>query len=433
MRLVVAVVVVLAACGDGVGAPDATPPADADVGLVRVRYHGDVLENHPVFFQNADGSLVLATRTGIDGRANAYMAPGGYVTLIDIRPSTRFLYTWAHVEPGDDLVLDLGPVAGIDPTTTLTISIPIDPGASFYQLSSTCGSDNISAAAGTALVIELGDCRGHADMLVVAFGTNFRYIFAKDVPASDGSTVTLRPPYILMERSTVEVRNAPSGSSQMDVVQRLVGEGHERFAPINSGFGFTSTPLAGGAGTVNFDMPLPPAATMLTEVTPHDGFGIGRQHVARWESTSTTTDIDFAATTLRRYLSRPRYNPLAHAITWSEEATGTTANTVLATFTWFRPEIGGNYQWRIFAPRDADPIVKFPVLPDPQYLVREHDSVIEPHSLINIAVQGGYSQIRARLPITFAENSASDNPWPADGASGEVVYQELTPDQFPPD
>ena len=420
MRLLVAVVGVLAACGDGVGAPDATLPPDADVGLVRVRFRGDVLAQHDVFFQNADGSLVLATRTGVDGTANAYMAPGGYVTLVDISASTHHISTWAQVQPGDELVLN-GVSPGADPTTTFAISIPIDPGAGFYGLQTSCGAQNVSAAAGTSLVIELGDCRGRADMFVFTAGAGFHYLYGEDVPVKNGGMVTLPPPYSRMERSTVEVRNAPATTSFMEIKQRLIGEGHSLFEPFQSGFGYGTLQVVDGAGSINFDMPLPPAGTMLTEVSPSDGFGLGRQYVARWGRTSATTTVDLAAIALRRYVTPPRYDAPTHSITWTEEATGTVASAVLASWTFYRPEIGGNYQWQIFAPRGADPVVRLPVLPDPQYLPREHDVIVQPYPLVNIAIDGGYERIRAKLLGSWAAGKT----WPAEGPSGDVVYQEL--------
>ena len=434
MRLVVAVVVVLAGCGDGVGAPDATPPSDAEMGLVRVRYRGGVLEDHPVFFQNVDGSLVLATRTGVDGTANTYMAPGGYVTLIDVKPSSHFLYTWAQVQPGDEVVVDDLEMGGIIPTTTIVLSIPAEPSSGFYDLRTSCGSENVSAAAGASLVVELGDCRGRTDMFVLAFGAGFHYLYAEDVPVKNGSSVSLPPPYSVMERSTVEVHNAPTSATSMDIRQQLIGEGHSLTNPTVSGLGFASLPVVAGTGTANFDMPLPPPATALTELAPFDGIGISRQHVARWERTKATTVVDFGAITLRRYLTRPRYEVPSHSITWTEEPTGTVADAVIASWSWYRPEIGGTYQWRIIAPRGAAPTVSFPVLPDSQYLPREHDTVNPPFVLVNIAIDGGYERLRTKLPSLWPV--PNNTAWPAeaaDGPAGEVVYQELAPEQFPPD
>jgi hypothetical protein len=422
MRLVVAVLV-LAACGDGVSAPDAVPPPDSTAGLVRVRYGGALLDQHPVFFQNADGSIVLATRTGVDGTANAYMGPGGYVTLVEIDGNSQKLYTWSQVQPGDELVIDHRRVQGVEPATTLTISIPIVPGAGFYDLETSCGSENVSSAAGTSLVINLGDCGVRADMFVIAFGAGFNYLYAEDVPTTNGGTVTLPPPYSVMERSTVAVTNAPAATSSMTVTQRLIGEGHSLFQPSPGGIGYTTVPIMDGTGTTNFDMPLPPAATVMTEVAPDDGLGLGHPYVARWERARPTTAVDFAAAALRRYASRPRYDAPTHSIVWTEEPAGSVATAVIASFGWFRPEIGGNYQWSIIAPRGADPAIHLPVLPDPQYLPRTHDTINEPYELTSIAVD--YAQIRSQLLGNWSIPGAHV-AWPAEGPSGEVVYQELT-------
>lgn len=421
MRLVAWVVTVLGACGDGVGAPDATQPPDADVGVVRVRYRGSALEHNPVFFQNADGSLVLATHTGVDGTANAYMAPGGTVTLVVLEGNTQFLYTWIAVEPGDELVKDRRQPDEL-PATRLTIAIPIDPGAGFYQLQTSCGFENVSPAAGTSLVIDLGDCRGRADMFVFTLGAGLHYLYAEDVAATNGSTVTLPPPYRPFERSTIEIRGAPATTTTMEVSQRLIGEGRALFDPVDAGFALSNVAVPEGAGTTNFDMPLPPSATMLTTVSPLDGLGLGRPFVARWGPTQPTTTIDFSPLVLRPYLTRARYDPPTHSLVWTESDIGVVATAVLATWTWFRPEIGGNYQWQIIAPRGVDPVIALPVLPDPQYLPRANDTIVQPYSLVSIASRGGYAPLRRRLIETWTRADS----WPAESASGEVVYEELT-------
>lgn len=420
MRSVVAVLGVVAACGDGVGAPDAMPPPDSNIGLVRVRYLGEVTSQRPVYFQNADGSVVLATRTDGDGTANAYMAPGGYVTLVDPLGGTLHIYTWADVQPGDELA-----VTGVFPdttrTTTLVVSLPIDPGAVVYQLQSSCGQRSVAPAAGSSLVIELGDCRGRADMFLYTIGAGLHYIYAEDVPAKTGSVVTFPAPYRVMGRSAIAVQNVPAGTTSLRITQRLVGEGASLFDPDQIGlFGVGTLPVVDGAGALDIDMLLPPEATALTQMALDDE-GASRQFFARWERTTATTSVDLAGKLLRRYLTRPQYDPSTHAISWTEEPAGRVANAVLASWTFTRPEIGGNFQWHVFAPRGDEPVVKLPVLPDPELLPRAGDVISPPYSLINIGVEGGFGSIRS----THLGNFNADDSWPTTGASGDVVYQEL--------
>ena len=58
----------------------ASTAPDSNVSLVRLRV--PVHRQDQAFFQNAGYSLVLATHTDREGEANAYMAPGGFVTLV---------------------------------------------------------------------------------------------------------------------------------------------------------------------------------------------------------------------------------------------------------------------------------------------------------------------------------------------------------------
>lgn len=430
MRSVVALVV-LAACGDGVPAPDATPPADASVGLVRVRYRGAVLDGHPVFFQNADGSLALATRTDAAGEANAYVMPGGSVTVVDTNAATQLLTTWTQVAPGDELVVDDPQLGGPETNVTVALSFPIDPGASFYQLQTSCGASNVTAAAGSTMLVVLGDCRGRADMLVYSINTEFRYLYAADVPVTAGSDVTIPGPWRSLDRSTVVATGADGRNTQLDVRQRLVGERRNLFEESSEPFGFANIFLLGGAGTTTFDTMRPATATMLTQVSEVASL-VGVQRFARWAKDTATTTLDLAPRRLRRYTSAPHYDALAHAITWTEESTGAVPDAVLATFGWARPEIGGNYQWRILAARGAEPRIALPVLPDGQYLLRASDQLFEPFLLTSIAADGGYDSFRSSLPSQWPQRNGTTWPGEAVGETpGFAVYQELRAEPFP--
>lgn len=424
MRWVFAVLL-FAACGDGTTVPDAAPPTDGPTGLVRVRYRGGILDGHPVFFQNADGSLALATRTDADGKANAYMAPGGFVTLVDVKSSTQFLSTWAAVHPGDEIVVDDPQGGAVPGTTTIILSVEVDPGAQFYQLQSSCGSENVSAAAGTSLVITLGDCGSRADMLVYTVGNEFRYSYTASVPVADLALVSLTGPYRPLSRASVSAQGADARVAELEVRQRIYGEKHFLFEETSEPFGFASMPLVDGSGLVEFDVMQPPAPT-LTQVSENPGAAIGVQRFASWGPPATFTPLDLRARALRRYATRPHYDPLAHAITWTEEPSGVVPGAVIASYAWFRPEIGGNYQWRVFGPRGAEPRIQLPVLPDPQYLVRAGDSVVDPFELVSIGVEGGYDRIRTTLPSLWPARRGTT--WPAesiDTPTGSLVYQQL--------
>lgn len=433
MRSLVAIVL-LAACGDGGTAPDAAATIDAPAGLVRVRYRGSVLDGHAVFFQNADGSLALATRTGQDGTANAFMAPGGSVTLIDIKPSGQFLSTWTAVQAGDEIVVDDPEMNGGTTLTTISLSFELDPSAVIYRLHSSCGMQNLSGAVGGSLLVTLADCGGRADMLVFASGDEFHYLYAENVPVVAGGFVTLAGPYRPVEASTVAVTGVDARAPYLDVRLRLIGEHRFLFDDSSELFGFADVTLSGGSGSTGVSVLRPPGGTMLTQISEPLATGVGAHRLVHWGPPAETTTFEVGARTLRRYATRPRYAPLDHVITWTEEATGARADAVIATFGWFRPEIGGSFDWRIFAPRGAEPIVRLPVLPDPAYAVHAGDTIIQPYILTNIALDGGYDRLRTTLPSRWPARGGST--WPAEAtgdAASDVVYQELGVDMPFPD
>ena len=172
MRRGIVFLVMCGGCGDGVLAPDATLPADQRGGLVSVQFLSDLstLGDNTVFFQNADSTLVLAGRTTADGRANAFMGPGGIVTLVVTRANLVALFTVIGVQPGDDLVIDERTTLTTEPPTNLMIRVPQDPGSGFYDLTTSCGTADIRGAEVEPIAVSLRDCGGRADMLVRSFG-----------------------------------------------------------------------------------------------------------------------------------------------------------------------------------------------------------------------------------------------------------------------
>ncbi len=416
----VLVLMLLVACGDGIAPLDAPPPPDTSIGLVRVRYVSESdAKGNAVFFQNADSSLVLSTRTDRRGEANAYMAPGGFVTLVVVETTGRHLYTWAGVQPGDDLQIhDSFPTTLA--TTFVHLSVPVDPGAAFYRLQSSCGQGDVTNAAGGEALFGFLECGATTDLVVVANGeAGQHYLYREGIEVIEGGRVELTGPYHAVDRGRVEVHGAPSSTREMLVNQLLIGEHAVISDPFEGRFGLGFVELSDGAGALELDILAPPDGTLLTMVDPFNGDDLGFQHAVRWGAAALLNNFDMAALAVRPYLARPTYDLPTHAVRWSEGA-GRIPNAVIATFSWGRPEIGGGYRWRIIAPRGDEPVVHFPVLPSPDLLPRAGDFIGEPEELVNIASEHGYDPIRARLGMWSAGNI-----WPFDGATGSAVYQEL--------
>ncbi len=416
-----------AACGDGIGARDAAPPADANQGLVRVRVPLPDPDapfgngSFQVLFQDADGALVLSTHTDREGRANAYMAPGGYVTVVNAGGGTRNVYTWAAVQPGDELWLTGRPeVAPTRDIASVRLNLPDDPGAQQYRLLSSCGEGDVTPAAGGQSPFQFYACAGKSDLLVMSFGETTRYLFRAAVPIEDNGLVSLPPPYRALDHSSIDVINASSSSTYVSITQHLVSEG----VPLETGFGFSWVPLVGGAGATQSEMTLPAEGTVFTAVDPVDGDGVGIQHRRRWGPSSGVMHFDLGAPALRAYEQRPIYDRTTHTLRWAEASTGVLSTAVMATWGWYHPPVE-NVQWRILAPRGEAPELRLPVLPLPELRVQDGDVVNDPFELVNLTVDGGWDRLRQRLGLGgfFVDR-------PLDHAPGELVYQELRPLKF---
>ena len=154
---------VCAACGDGLPASTADAGPDDPRGLVSLAFlaaDGERLVGHRVFFQDRDSSLVLSTRTDAEGRANAFMHPGGFVSLVETRGNSSLIYTYAGVKPGDELTIDQRGTPGN--VVEIEVSIPPAAGAITYQLYTSCTSN---AACKTGFCSIDGEDSAHQECL----------------------------------------------------------------------------------------------------------------------------------------------------------------------------------------------------------------------------------------------------------------------------
>lgn len=142
----------LAACGDddsarklpdaGLTDIDAAPAPDAataGVVTLTITQDGAPRAAVDVYFQAADGALVAKVPTDASGVASATMEPGGFVTAIgpfEVVEGPFQVKTFAGVKPGDQLRLDqdwrfTAPI-------TVTVTVPFDESALYYDVYTTC-------------------------------------------------------------------------------------------------------------------------------------------------------------------------------------------------------------------------------------------------------------------------------------------------------
>ena len=425
MRALV-LVAALAACGDGIAAPDATLAPDAPRGLVRVHVTGPDAQAVRVIFQNADSSLVLATRTDVAGRANAFMAPGGFVTIVAPAGFQQSMYTWFDVQPDDELVLGEEFTVPGQLAPSFRVTVPEDPGQQNFVLSTTCGGWPLNAPAVLTTQVFLSGCTEQHDVLILNSDPNFQnehYLFLDEVMLA-GAVLTIDTPFRPFETTRVEVRDVPSHLPELSVSMMLFDKG---FA-MQSSLRGNSFSISDGSGAIDLPMMLPAGTTVMTSIQPAFGPHVtGIPQIIRWGPPQAVTSIDLATTALRPYTEPPTYLRGAHALRWSEWSAGAQADAVIATWGWSDFSQSGTYQWHLFAPRTEDTLLRLPVLPYADLMPGPNAQLTHPYELTNIKADGGYAKLRTWLPITW---SAGRN-WPIETASGTVVIQQLGTNQFP--
>ncbi len=413
MRRLVALLV-LASCGDGVPGPDATSAPDANVGLVRVRFPGHVETD--VFFQNADSSLVLATHTDRDGEANAYMAPGGFVTIVSRDMFSTTLFTWAGVEGGDELEL-LRDAPSIDPATVFLSIPPDDPSTFFYQLVSSCGVTAINGAEIDVLPIELENCpAATVGMLVETFGDTSRFLYRDAVSIQHGAVISIGGPYLELQPLTVHAVRVPQALDPASARVALIGSGSELY--VTDDVAIDLAPA--GVTAALMQMPLPVSGTLAWQMRTLATSHLGMTTATAWGPVSSDVTVDFGAP-IRHYTSAPHYIAQQHAVRWTEDPGGRVADGVVMALPWQHEGTGEGLTWRVIAPRSEDPVVRLPVLPLADVMPGEGDIVFDPNVLSNFIIDGGYASVRPDLLGRIDQVQT----WPVRGPSGHVVVETL--------
>lgn len=409
-----AVLVLLAACGDGLALPDAAVvPPDSDFGLVRVQYKGGIPGGNVVMFQNADGSTVLVTRTDADGEANAYMRAGGSTTIIGTNGNTHLMYTWTGVQPGDELVLDRRRFSDVPFDKAYLVTMPIAPGADTYQLLTACGGFFVPPSDfDPNVVVDLRRCTERTDMLVLTNPP--AYLHAAEVPLDGSGIINLSGGYQAFAPSAINVSGGPTTSTFAFVTQFLIAQGQALYASSTHGIAVPS-----GFGQVVHDMPLPAASTLLTNVEFSGPNSVGSLVTTTWGPAKGATPIDVSTTQLRAFTSRPVYDPNQQRVTWTEAPVGALGDAVLLQVGWFRPGVDENFQWQVLARRGPEPMVQLPQLPGRDFIPHAGDTILPPALLVTIGLEGGFDRLRTRLLGSWVPGDI----WPIDTAAGSVVYE----------
>ena len=413
--------------------PDAPPDAPTPgVVTVTVTLQGSAAEGVPVYFQNADNSVVSSTTTGPDGTATATMAPGGFATVLEpvqSLPTLRgagsgsvsqvngqVLDTFSGVKPGDNLHVDVDPIVPDSQSITFDITIPTDPASpnTEYFIGTTCGSTFVDFGGGALVTSNVeqislfGPCSNGsgatADFIVQSFddsGNQLNSFFAPGVAIPDGGEVDLTGTYTADATQTFKLTNVPA-----------TVDDDEAFVVYTTSLGIvddeggTDSSPSGGSDTLSFGVPAANAAFQQANFLFFfpTGAQIDTQDLVTWGSASNTEiDTDVSTIHLHSWVTRPQLNVVTNQVEWSVEKTGASpdAITTQVNVNRFDPvaDVSSDWTWNIAAGgATTDGAVPIPTLPTDIFDFNIHDSdSANVQATSGITLAGGYDALRGQI------------------------------------
>jgi hypothetical protein len=348
-------------------APTPDAPASGTVSVV-VTLGGSASANVPVYFQNADSTLVVKTMTDATGTASATMRSGGFVTLLEpqalgavVLPPT--LDTYAGVKAGDVLHDDVPTASG---SVGVTFSLNSDPNplAASYVVHTTCGDALQAFGSGTlSTSAELTDCNGIADVVVVSETSGnvpLDSFAVTGVTIAAGSNIGLKGSYAAIPLQQVTLTDVPPELSSSIEVIELLGTPHGAYFDFPT---FTST------GSASLPQPLT-GATDLVELVytffPATNSSVADdQQIFDWgPSPPGSVSVDVGARKLHDYVTRPQLNPTDEQLQWAV-GSGAGADYLISEVSASRNGSAGasKWSWKIVSPGVEEGAQAYPTLP----------------------------------------------------------------------
>jgi hypothetical protein len=405
----------------------------------------------PVYFLDANDSVVRADVTDQSGVVRADMVAGGSVTAVNPftpppapRPAIDELRTFVGVVPGDHLALTrTTPVA-----STFMLQVPRVVGETpntSYGVVTNCGTGNLAPSADgsapTAQIALAGCADGATDLVVVATvppapgvtapgGSSVREMFQPGaaLPGPQSSTVMDMSGVSWDEPTRVPFTYQNAPAAPMAALYWIRNRGN--LGPFQVGLlgnaGATFVP----AGAVSIGVT---HVVVDTHVEPTGG-AVGAHDVIDWGLAGPSYGLDLDGVLLPDLLSRPSFDVVSHSVIWTEDTAGATADLTSAAIQVNRG--GRRWHWEIVAPYQPGQIV-FPHLPvgtgdyDPTA-----SDVVTAEPVMNAKVTGGYDAARPQFlnlrdrALINADPAQGKPPDPtgfANGSSGTVVLVQTAP------
>lgn len=407
---------VFAACGDGDNghraisdAPAPSPDSAIDaseLGLVSVKVT-DGTSNVPVYFQNADGSLVAKVMTDTNGVASTLMKPGGNATIVftytsvpaavpGVAPTRYQLFTWKGVQANDTLLIS-GEGSGSGSGTTpaqVTLTIPTVANALSYVVNSTCASQvSAGSAGGPTTTVQVTDYCAKDDFQVIALdGSNqpISSFAVADVAIQNMGAVDLSAStYAAPTSRVIEIDH------NTDTVYSIDGSTRTE-TPNGSFYGtslsFPATDPALDVVTQTETLLAVPATHRNIIYLDQDYTG-GYREAYRW-GTDGNVAIDWVADLVPKFDVAPTFDAGTHKLSWTATTGGAQAQVYL--FGVYATRSTYQFRWEIAGPGDGTYSLEAPTLPTDiaDFSVQAADP-LEVAAMVN--VPGGYDTIRASI------------------------------------
>lgn len=430
--------------------PDARPPIDTMLTeepprpvTVTVTLGGLPKMGQTVYFQQPESTLVLETTTDANGKAQAVVRSGGFVTVIEPEPVlalqafevpviTTHLATFAGVKEGDDLHLDIQPAPPTPTAITFDLTVPNEQVDHSYTLYSSCSGSQFlgrggglfqaglgSGAALTASVT-LSGCNGTADLLVVstdAQGQIVGWLYKPATAVADGVALELTGSYELATDVGFNYTSVPTATGGLTVSRALTSSRGSLFSsdPASAEI---DTGTATAAATLT--LPDPPGVMAVTTTVEQPSSGNGQHTVIEWGAPDAYA-LDVGAAALHRYDAVPTYDDAGRAVRWTVAAGGGAPDFVIAEYQASRDD-GGHVQhwiWRIAAPYGAAPAVTYPTVPTTTFDFNA-TSADNPFvdRLTTLHLPGGYDAARSRAFADLGSGAIT-------GTTGRIVIEDL--------
>jgi hypothetical protein len=259
-------------------------------------------------------------------------------------------------------------------------------------------------------------CAGSADVLVVATDVDavpLAALYAPDVAVVDGQALTLAGTYQPLAPTSLAFSNVPAAVTSLGI-DRALATSRGRFLDTT-----TSAVPAGGAATATIAIPV---ATGATAITVTDGFPasteLSEQLVYEWGPTDTSYALALDGAMLPSYAAPATFDLATHVLSWQERAASAQPDFARVRVRVTRDTIPGptSWTWRMIAPRDAAPSIRYPTVPvDGFDFNAATGDAVAIEELTNASVPGGYDAFRAH---GFADVTTA-----IAGANGRIVVE----------